>query len=136
MSSEILLNSDVARVEYFPQDSFLKLTLIGNLDKEDYQSTWNFLLDCITEKEPKKILVDQRPMTKASIESRAWLLVKWVPKFKNKVTHATKVAVLFSKSLAVKIGGEFLVNAASKEVETAQLKVFQDETEALNWLQE
>ncbi len=75
-------------------------------------------------------------MTKASIESRAWLLVKWVPKFKNKVVHPTKVAVLFSKSLAVKIGGEFLVNAASKEVESAQLRVFQDENEALRWLQE
>jgi hypothetical protein len=36
----------------------------------------------------------------------------------------------------VKIGGEFLVNAASKEVETAQLKVFQDESEAIHWLQE
>ncbi|WP_038031651.1 SpoIIAA family protein [Thermonema rossianum] len=136
MSPEILLNNEVARIEYLPQDSFLKLTLIGNLDKDDYQSTWNFLLDCIMDKQPKKILVDQRPMTKASIESRAWLLVKWVPKFKNKVVHPTKVAVLFSKSLAVKIGGEFLVNAASKEVESAQLRVFQDENEALRWLQE
>lgn len=134
VQDEVLYNADYAQVIYHPDTDILRLNLIGNIMKEDYQTAWNVLLDFYLERQPKKVLIDQRPMNKASLESRAWFVVKWLPKFKRKVDQKIRVAVLFSKSIAMKIGGQFLVDSATKDVPNLEIKTFQSEDDALLWL--
>lgn len=134
VQDEVLYNTDFAQITYHPDTDILRLNLIGNIMKEDYQTAWNVLLDWYLEKQPKKMLFDQRPMTKASLESRAWFIVKWLPKFKKKVNQKIRVAVVFSKSIAIKIGGQFLVDAATRDVPNLEIKTFQNEEDALSWL--
>ncbi|NIK74382.1 hypothetical protein FHS56_001895 [Thermonema lapsum] len=134
VQDEVLYNADFAQVIYYPDTDILRLNLIGNIMKEDYQTAWNVLLDCYLEKQPKKVLIDQRPMSKASLESRAWFVVKWLPKFKKKVNQKIRVAVVLSKSIAMKIGGQFLVDAATKDVPNLEIKTSQNEEDALSWL--
>lgn len=133
---EVFYDADFAKVIYYPEKEVLGFSLIGNLVKEDYQTAWNVLLDTIVEKKPKKIFVDQRQMSKASLEARAWLVVKWLPKFKKRVQHHIRVAVVLSPSIAMRIGGQFLMDSAMHDIPYIHMRSFEEEPAAMAWLNE
>ncbi len=94
---------------------------------------WNTLLEKIVEVGAKKMVADQSQMERSSMESKAWLVTNWLPRMRKRVGDHVKVAVVSSKNLFTKIGGEYIANAARK-MTSFDVKFTSNSEEAVNWL--
>jgi hypothetical protein len=129
---EMLYERDFVQISNNPKYDLLTIKLINDISKEDYKECWEVLLEEVIKKQNKNIIIDQRSMGKASIESRAWFVIKWLPRLKKEVSSDLQVAILPSRSIAAKLGIQYLMSAA-KSVSNMNIKVLNSDDEALVW---
>lgn len=129
---EMLYERDFVQIIHNLKYDLLTIKLINDISKDDYKECWEVLLDEVINKKTKNIIIDQRTMGKASIESRAWFVIKWLPRLKKQVNVDLQVAVLPARSIAAKLGIQYLMSAA-KSVSNMNIKVQNSEEEALVW---
>ena len=129
---EMLYERAFVQISHNPQYDLLTIKLINDVAKEDYKECWEVLLEEVIKKKTKNIIIDQRTMGRASIESRAWFVIKWLPRLKKEVDTDLQVAVLPSRSIAAKLGIQYLMSAA-KSVSNMNIKVQNSDEEALVW---
>ncbi len=129
---EMLYERSFVQISHNPKYELLTIRLINDIAKEDYKECWEVLLEEVIKKQNKNIIIDQRSMGRASIESRAWFVIKWLPRLKKEVSAELQVAVLPSRSIAAKLGIQYLMSAA-KSVSNMNIKVLNSDEEALVW---
>ena len=129
---EMLYERDFVQISYSPKHELVTIKLINDIAKEDYKESWEVLLEEVIKKKNKNIIIDQRSMGRASIESRAWFVIKWLPRLKKEVSEDIQVAILPSRSIAAKLGIQYLMSAA-KSVSNMNIKVLNSDEEALVW---
>lgn len=131
---EILLDEEYGKLEYNIEKHFLKLTLIGNVSDEDYKYIWNLSLEQARKLSCGNVLVDQRQTGFVKMRSRAWLILKWMPKSKETAQEIEqRLAILPSKHIAHKTGLHYLLDALKKVVGQG-FNSFDNEEEAILWL--
>ena len=129
---EMVYERTFVQISHNPKYDLLTIKLINDISKEDYKECWEVLLEEVIKKKNKNIIIDQRTMGRASIESRAWFVIKWLPRLKKEVDTDLQVAVLPSRSIAAKLGIQYLMSAA-KSVSNMNIKVQNSDEEALVW---
>ncbi len=130
---EELYATHYARITYEAPQDFLFLELSGVLEGDIYRETFNMLLQYGLEKNAKKLLVNQAPMQKSSMEAKAWLITSWFPQVKKAFHEDMKVAIVLSTNLFNKIGGEFVVSTI-RNTSKFDVKTFTNLGEAQTWL--
>ena len=129
---EILYERSFVEISHNSKFDLMTIKLINDISKEDYKECWEVLLEETIKKQSKNIIIDQRSMGRASIESRAWFVIKWLPRLKREVSTDLQVAILPSRSIAAKLGIQYLMGAA-KSVSNMNIKVLNSDEEALVW---
>lgn len=129
---EMVYERDFVQISHNPKYELMTIKLINDIAKEDYKECWEVLLEEVIKKKTKNIIIDQRTMGRASIESRAWFVIKWLPRLKKEVDTDLQVAILPSRSIAAKLGIQYLMSAA-KSVSNMNIKVHNSDEEALVW---
>ena len=130
----ILLDKEYGKLEYDSEKHFLKLTLIGDVSDEDYQYIWNLSLEEARKMKCGNVLLDQRQIGFIKMKSRAWLILKWMPKSKQTAQEIEqRLAILPSQHFAHKTGLGYLLDALKKVVGQG-FKSFESEEEAILWL--
>lgn len=132
---EILFEASYTRIEYDAEKGIIILRLLGEIQHEDYKHMWDTLLQEVTSRNLNKLLADQTGLEKSSMESKAWLVSKWFPKAKKSLGNDMKVALVSSKSLFTRIGGEYIVNAV-KSMSKFDIRLFRNAEAAMEWLSE
>ena len=130
---ETLYNKAFAEVSFDAAKALLYLELKGVIEGEDYREAFNTGLRFAIEKNAKRLLINQATMQKSTMEAKAWLITSWLPQVKKSISYDIKVAVILSKNLFTKIGGEFAINAARK-LSKYDIKAFSSKEDAENWL--
>lgn len=130
----ILLDKEYGKLEYDTEKHFIKLTLLGDISDEDYKYIWDLSLEEAQKVKCGNVLLDQRNIGFIKMKSRAWLILKWMPKSKQTAQNIEqKLAILPSKHIAHKTGLQYLLEALKKVVGQG-FKSFEDEEEAILWL--
>lgn len=130
----ILLDEEYGKLEYDTEKHFIKLSLIGDVSEEDYKHIWELSLEEARKKRCGNVLVDQRNIGFIKMKSRAWLILKWMPKSKQTAQDIEqRLAILPSKHIAHKTGLHYLLDALKKIVGQG-FKSFESEEEAILWL--
>ena len=130
----VLLDEEYGKLEYDSEKHFLKLTLLGDVSDEDYKYIWNLSLEEAIKSKCGNVLVDQRKIGFIKMKSRAWLILKWMPKSKQNVKAIEqRLAILPSKHIAHKTGLHYLLDALKKIVGHG-FELFESEEEAILWL--
>ncbi len=130
---EILFETNYTRIEHHPESEVIILRLIGNISHEDYKNMWETLLEKVLELKVNKLLADQTDLEKSGMESKAWLVAKWFPKAKKSLSDDMKVALVTSKSLFTRIGGEYIVNAV-RSMSKFDIRLFRSVEAGMEWL--
>ena len=129
---EMLYERSFVQISHNSKYELTTIKLINDISKEDYKECWEVLLEEVIKKQSQNIIIDQRSMGRASIESRAWFVIKWLPRLKKEVNAELHVAVLPSRSIAAKLGIQYLMSAA-KSLSNIDIKVQNSDEEALVW---
>lgn len=132
---ELLFEKEFAKLFYEEADRLMYLELIGVIGSQEYRETFTTLLQKAIEKNINKLLVNQATMEKSSMESKAWLIASWMPKVKKQFGDDIRVALLLSKNLFTKIGGEYIVGVV-RTLGRFDIKAFGNMEEARNWVME
>ena len=130
---EIWLDELYGKIEYYPVKNYIKMTLLGNIEDDDYKHLWNLSLEKAFEIKCGNLLIDQRKIGFVRMKSRAWFILKWMPE-SNKLMKEVeqKLAVLPSAHLAHKLGLSYLLNAFAK-IMGHHSEIFEHEEEAILW---
>lgn len=137
MTSEELYRNDSAIISYLPDLNALHLSLIGKIDNQDYKETFNRLLELIVEKNVDTAITDQTHSQGGSMDSRAWLVVKWLPELKKAVgeRYFTIVGVSEAKLGIKKFISQYL-EQTFKKMTPFPVEMFEDLNAALDWLKQ
>ncbi len=130
---EILFETDYTRIEYDSEHQIVILRLIGTISHEDYKTMWNTTFEKVQERQVIKLIADQTQLEKSSMESKAWLVAKWFPKTKKELSDDMKVALITSRSLFTRIGGEYIVNAV-RSMSKFDIRIFKTIEAAYEWI--
>ncbi|MDX2303322.1 MAG: hypothetical protein NW226_11000 [Microscillaceae bacterium] len=130
---EIVYDKEYAEISYDASQNMLFLQLKGVIEGNQYRDTFHKVLEIGREKDIKYLLVNQATMQKSSMESKAWLIASWLPLVKKTFKEDIRVAIILSKNLFTKIGGEFVVSAVRK-LSRFEVKTFSTAEEAQTWL--
>ena len=129
-----LLDEEYGKLEYDTEKHFLKLSLIGDVSDEDYKHIWDLSLEEARKIKCGNVLVDQRKVGFIKMKSRAWLILKWMPKSKQTAQDIEqRLAILPSQHIAHKTGLHYLLDALKKIVGQG-FRSFESEEEAILWL--
>lgn len=128
-----LYESKITRIQYDQERKLIFFYLLGVIDHENYKIMWNTLLEKVIEVGVQKMVVDQSQMDRSSMESKAWLVTQWLPRARKRIGEEVRIAVVSSKNLFTKIGGEYIANAARK-MTSFDIKFTSNTEEAISWL--
>lgn len=130
---EVLFEADYTRIELDSENKTIVLRLLGSIKHEDYKAMWNRLLEELVKHGIKQMIADQTQMKHSSMESKAWLVTKWFPKAHREIGNHARVALIASRNMFNKIGGEYIAKAVSS-MSNFQIHFVGDMAEAKEWL--
>lgn len=129
-----LLQENYGRLDYNPEQHYIKMTYLGAISEEEYRFFWEYWLKQAVALNCAHLLVDQRRIGKVSMKSRAWFLFTWLPKAKKRVTWLFQVGILASKSFMHKSGLDYMVRGA-RRVTGYNIQFFSEESDAGKWFE-
>ncbi|NJL14113.1 MAG: STAS/SEC14 domain-containing protein [Microscillaceae bacterium] len=133
--NEILFEASYTRIELDAENRVIILRLIGVINHEDYKNMWNTFIDKVQEYDIQKMIADQTALERSGMESKAWLVAKWFPKVRKILGNDIKIALVTSRSLFTRIGGEYIVNAV-RSMSKFDIRMYNTFDAALEWLKE
>jgi hypothetical protein len=129
----ILLDEEYGKLEYDSEKKYIKLTLIGDISDEDYKHIWDFGLEEAVKVNCGNVFVDQRQIGYIKMMSRAWLIIKWMPKSKQVMKGTErKLAIIPSTHVAHRTGLTYLLGAL-KRVLGYSFEFFESEEEVISF---
>jgi hypothetical protein len=108
---DVLFEKPFTKIAYDADNGIMYMELIGVIKHDDYKEMFNTLMEKGLQKNIKKLLVNQATMEKSGMDSKAWLITNWLPRAKKNFGEDVKIALILSKNLFTKIGGEYVVGA-------------------------
>ncbi|GAB4406857.1 MAG: hypothetical protein OHK0053_33280 [Microscillaceae bacterium] len=133
--NEILFEAPYTRIEMDAENRVIILRLIGVIGHDDYKNMWNTLIEKVQEHNIQKMIADQTTLERSGMESKAWLVAKWFPKVRKILGNDIKIALVTSRSLFTRIGGEYIVNAV-RSMSKFDIRMYNTFDAALEWLKE
>lgn len=134
LKMERLYHKDHALINYHSDREIMTLHLIHQVSFTDYKLVFNVLLKKIKDKKVNAVIIDQRYAEDLNIEERAWLVTHWFPRLEQEIEiNNFKMAVISSKNIFEKLGGDYIVNALQSKSKLAIIHV-NSMDHALNWL--
>ncbi len=130
---ELLMENDYIRIFHISDDEMIYVELLGSIPHEDYKTCFMAMIDKGVEKNIKRLLVNQSTMEKSGIDSKAWLITTWLPKAHKTFGDNMKVAILLSKNLFTKIGGEYVIKMV-RALTKMNINSFTNMDEAKKWV--
>ena len=127
------LRESYGEVAYDTEHNLLFLSFQGNIEKENYKKLWDGLFEEIVARKCRKVIIDQTQIGKVSMEARAWLVIKWIPKLQREIDSEAKVAVITARSITNKLGAQYLMGAV-KKMSLLNIKAVNSLGEAQDWL--
>ncbi|MCU0439594.1 MAG: STAS/SEC14 domain-containing protein [Raineya sp.] len=83
--SENLYSNDCSNISYISEINTLYLEFIGKIDSDEYKEAYGKLLEFIVSKNIDAVIADQTKSQGSTMDSRAWLVVKWLPEVKKQI---------------------------------------------------
>lgn len=137
MTSEELYKNDAAIISYLPDLNALHLALIGKIDNEDYKETFKKLLELIVEKNADIAITDQTHSKGGSMDSRAWLVVKWLPELKKAIGEKPFTIIGISEAkLGIKKFISQYLEQTFKKMTPFPVEMFEDFSTAIDWIKQ
>ncbi len=130
---ETLFQTEFTKIEYDANHQILIIHLIGAIKHEDYKFMWNKLLEKTLERNARKLIANQATMERSGMESKAWLVAKWFPKAHKRIGSDCAIAIVASKNLFTKIGGEYIANAV-KNMSNFDIRFVPSVEAGVDWL--
>lgn len=129
---KVVLKENFGELLYNEEFGYLTMVWAGNVDEENYKKYWNTLYDFILNNGIKKLIIDQRNIGNVAMQSRAWFLIKWVPRAKKAVNNFN-CAVVASKHIFHSTGVHYLISGA-KKITNYDIVLFQSMEEAESYM--
>lgn len=137
MYSEELYRNDAAVISYLPDLNALHVALIGKIENQDYKDTFNKLLNLIVEKNVDIAITDQTQSKGGSMDSRAWLVVKWLPELKKVIGEKQFTIIGISEAkLGIKKFITDYLEQTFKKMTPFPIEVFDTLDNAIAWIKE
>ena len=131
---DTLYQKNFALINYNQHKDILTLHLIREVKFADYKIVLKELLDKLHDKQPSRLILDQRYAEDLNMEERAWFVTQWFPRLTNIVTQANfKMVIISSKSLFEKIGSDYIVKTL-RNTSKFPINNVDSMEEALKWL--
>ncbi|AFM05373.1 hypothetical protein Fleli_3032 [Bernardetia litoralis DSM 6794] len=130
---ETWLDESYGKLEFDSKNRIIKLTLIGDISDENYKHIWNFGLEEAVKENCGNVFVDQRQIGYIKMMSRAWLMLKWMPKSKLVMKDTErKLAIIPSKHIVHQAGLNYLLDSL-KKVLGYTFEFFESEEEVISF---
>lgn len=135
MNSEELYKNESAVISYIADLNVLHLSINGKIDTEDYKETFQKLLGFIVEKNVDIAITDQTHSKGGSMDSRAWLVVKWLPELKKTIgdKNFTIIGISEAKFGIKKFITDYLKQTFTK-MTPYPIEIFNTLDEAIAWI--
>ncbi|GAB4128306.1 MAG: hypothetical protein OHK0045_18340 [Raineya sp.] len=135
MNRQELYKNEAAVISYFPDLNALYLSFVGKIENVEYKDTFNKLLAYIVEKNVDIAITDQTQSKGGSMDSRAWLVVKWLPELKKAIGEKpfTIVGISEAKIGVKKFISQYL-EQTFKKMTPFPVEVFENFDEAIAWI--
>lgn len=135
MNRQELYKNEAAVISYFPDLNALYLSFVGKIGNVEYKDTFNELLAYIIEKNVDIVITDQTQSKGGSMDSRAWLVVNWLPELKKVIGEKpfTIVGISEAKIGLKKFISQYL-EQTFKKLTPFPVEVFENFDEAITWI--
>jgi hypothetical protein len=135
MISENIYNNASSNISYLADIEAIYLEFIGKIDNTDFKDSYNVLMGFILSKDAKAIIIDQTKSQGGSMESRAWLIVNWLPELKKSLGEKK---ILVAGVSEAKFGFKKFITQyleqTIKKLTPFPIEVFENLQDAVNWI--
>ncbi|KOY87586.1 hypothetical protein AD998_16885 [bacterium 336/3] len=135
MISENIYNNASSNISYLTDIETIYLEFIGKIDNTDFKDSYNVLMGFILSKDAKAIIIDQTKSKGGSMESRAWLIVNWLPELKKSLGEKK---ILVAGVSEAKFGFKKFITQyleqTIKKLTPFPIEVFENLQDAVNWI--
>ncbi|TAF67489.1 MAG: STAS/SEC14 domain-containing protein [Cytophagales bacterium] len=132
---EKLFETHYAYIEHDNKNDLIFLKMKNVVEHEEYKTMFLTVLEKFVEKKCYRLLVDQSDVQKSSMESRAWLVTKWIPMVRQEIGENAKCAVVLARNMFSKIGAQYVVGLVGT-ITRLDIKSFSNHEDAMHWLVE
>ncbi|MGD1841637.1 MAG: hypothetical protein ACFB0B_12180 [Thermonemataceae bacterium] len=135
IETEVLLQEEYAEIYFLPNTRVVYLKVIGRWSTEEYKHSFKTLLKFTVEKKAVGVALDQTQSKGASMEGRAWLVVKWLPELKNKVKDPDfKIAGISDAKIGIKKFISDYLQGTVQKMTSFPVEVFKNLDDAVEWI--
>lgn len=120
-------------LQYHEKSNFIQMIWEGDLNNDEYKAFWTAYYNEYLKLPKPYLLVDQRKVGKVDMTARAWFVMNFLPKYKNKVRPDLIVAVMQPQNVMNKTAIQYLVSATNR-LTSYQIRLFTEQDEAHRWL--
>lgn len=135
MTPENIYNNDSSNIYYLADIEAIYLEFIGKIDNTDFKDSYNVLMGFILSKDAKAIIIDQTKSQGGSMESRAWLIVNWLPELKKSLGEKK---ILVAGVSEAKFGFKKFITQyleqTIKKLTPFPIEIFENLQDAVNWI--
>lgn len=136
MISENIYNNPSSNIYYLPDIEAIYLEFIGKIANTDFKDSYNTLMKFVLSKDAKAIIIDQTKSQGGSMESRAWLIVNWLPELKKSLGEKK---ILVAGVSEAKFGFKKFISQyleqTVKKLTPFPIEIFDSLEEAAKWIQ-
>jgi hypothetical protein len=136
MISENIYNNPSSNIYYLPDIGAIYLEFIGKIANTDFKDSYNTLMEFVSSKDAKAIIIDQTKSQGGSMESRAWLIVNWLPELKKSLGEKK---ILVAGVSEAKFGFKKFISQyleqTVKKLTPFPIEIFDSLEEATKWIQ-
>lgn len=138
----ILFEASFAKISYIPKDKtnkeairkgILALEWNGDISDEQYKEVMNKLLELTYLYNTTGFLVDAMQMGYVSMFARAWLMLDWIPRMKQREIESAKLAIMRNDTPMHKVGIDYVVSYLQQTL-PYECRFYVSKENAINWV--
>jgi hypothetical protein len=135
MVSETIYSNTSSNIYHLTDIEAIYLEFIGKIDNTDFKDSYNILMGFILSKDAKAIIIDQTKSQGGSMESRAWLIVNWLPELKKSLGEKKiLVAGVSEAKFGLKKFITQYLEQTIKKLTPFPIEVFENLQDAISWI--
>ncbi|HAA17043.1 MAG TPA: hypothetical protein DCE41_37160 [Cytophagales bacterium] len=129
--------SGYGRVIFHPEPKCIEIVLLGTLPYQDNIEFYKVALQKATDQQCGNIIFSLQAMISDRVQSRAWIVSKFVPAFFKQIkVEMYRAAVIAPKpNPFVKSGIDFIIKMVGTMGKRVEIRHFNSHSEALAWYQ-
>jgi len=136
MAAENIYSNDSANIYYLSEINTLHIEFVGKIDSDEYKEAYNKLLELVTNTKADAIIADQTKSQGSTMDSRAWLVVKWLPELKREIGERK---ILLAGISEARFGFKKVISQyielTFKKMTALPVESFNNIDDAIKWIQ-